>query len=242
MTQHKTNRFKKAGFILAILLLPVFLLITFIFANHNFIRLPFYGPYFVETVELDGEMVNDTIWHTVPPFTFVNQDNEPLTEEWIKGKIAVVDFFFSTCPTICPLMTKQMRRLQIKLDDPAFDDVRILSVTVNPEYDTPQVLKEYALKNEADFSKWAFATGNRDDIYEAAYNGFLVSALEDDQAPGGFLHSELFILIDKKGRIRGFYTGTDSDDVDNLADDIKLLLKEEKIEHERAKRKQSKQS
>jgi protein SCO1/2 len=229
MNKRKQNSpIVKFGIILAIILLPVFLLLFFLTAKHNFIELPYYGEVYINES-------GDSVYHSVPTFTLLNQDSLPVTEEWIQNKIVVVDFFFSTCPTICPIMTKQMRRLQIKLDDPAFDDVRILSVTVNPEFDTPKVLKEYGIKNQADFTKWTFATGNREVIYDLAFNGFLVNALEDDEAPGGFLHSELFILVDKNGHVRGFYEGTESDDVDNLADDIKLLLKEEKIKNERAK-------
>jgi len=231
MTNVKKRNPYKFLVVLAIILLPAFLLILFLNAKHSFVQLPYYGPRYFEMVEKDGEMVEDTLYHKVPSFTLLNQDSLPVTEEWIEGKIAVVDFFFTTCPTICPIMTKQLSRLQIKMQDAAFDNVKMLSITVSPEYDTPSILKEYGLKNKADFSKWAFATGEREVIYDIAYNGFLVNALEDNEAPGGFLHSELFILVDKQGHIRGFYTGTDSDDVDNLADDIKLLLKEEKIKN-----------
>ncbi len=217
-------------FILLLLLLgPGLFLILLSKGTHKFQTLPYYG---IKDVAENG----DTIYHKVPDFNFINQNAEEVSFADFSGKIIVADFIFTTCPTICPIMTKQMTRLQWMLEEPSFKDVKFLSHTVNPTNDTPEVLMEYAKANDADLDRWTFVTGNQQDIFDQGFNGYMLSTQEDSGAPGGFLHSSNFVLIDKDRHIRGFYDGTSSKEVDDLVDDIKMLLKEEKMtDEERAK-------
>ncbi len=184
--------------------------------NHEKLLLPVYGE-----KEAVGSEVRDTIYHTIQPFYFTNQYNEAVTEKTIEGKIYVADFFFATCQSICPQMSSQLVTVQ-----KAFmrdDSVLILSHTVNPLHDTVAVLNGYAQSYGAVKNKWHFLTGAKKEIYAMAKNSYLVNALEDDGTPEGFLHSELFILIDGQKRIRGMYDGTDSVAVAKLINDVKLL-------------------
>lgn len=212
----------KKYLILGILFTTFPLLIFFLSKmDHNFRTLPYYHP--VDVQELSDGTV-DTIWHTIPDFTFINQDGDIITQDYFKGHIYIADFFFTTCPSICPVMTTQMRQLYWKLDKKSYQDVYFLSHTVNPDYDTPEVLKDYASKLEIDFDRWVFVTGDKKDIYQQGVTGYFLAAQEDVMAPGGFLHSEMFVLVDKEGRIRGYYDGTNSDDVGRLAEDVALLI------------------
>ncbi len=187
--------------------------------NNEIKLLPVYGE-----KKPIGSEVRDTIFHTVKPFLFTNQYGEKVTEETIKGKIYVADFFFATCESICPKMSTQLVTVQnVFAKD---DSVLILSHTVNPMHDTVEVLKKYAERFGAIKNKWHLLTGNKKEIYDMARYSYLVNALEDDGSAEGFLHSELFVLIDTKKRIRGFYDGTDSVAVAKLIADIKLLKTE----------------
>jgi protein SCO1/2 len=211
------------------------------FARHRFNFLPYYGPKEVVAVDRDGQVVIDTLYHTVPPFRFTDQYGLPFTDKDAAGKIIVADFFFTRCGTICPKMSVQMQQLQLKLDDPAFDEVLFLSHTVDPENDTPEVLHEYARKLQADSARWRFLTGAKADLYLQGSEGYHVAAREEVMQPGGFLHSELFVLVDKDRHIRGYYDGTTMKGMNDCANDIKMLLKEEKVkraEAERARRSQ----
>lgn len=213
-------------FILLLLLIgPGLVLIFLSKADHKFLLLPYLGE---DQIVVDAQTGRtDTLHHTVPDFTFINQDSIPVSFADFEGKIMVVDFFFTTCPTICPIMTKQMTRLQWMLEDSAYDNVHFLSHTVNPKNDTPAVLKEYGTAQGANFDKWTFVTGNQEEIFDQGFNGYLLSTQEDAGAPGGFLHSSMFVLVDKDRHIRGMYDGTSTKEVDDLVVDIKMLMKEE---------------
>lgn len=186
------------------------------------------------TVESNGQLLpiigekklsgKDTVYHTIQPFFFTNQYGENITEKTIEHKIYVADFFFATCQSICPQMSSQLVHVQnaFKTDK----DVLILSHTVNPMHDTVEVLNGYAQSYGAVKDKWHFLTGSKKEIYALAKDSYLVNALQDDGTPEGFLHSELFILIDTHKRIRGMYDGTDSVAVKKLIDDIRLLKQE----------------
>lgn len=222
----------KSGKYLILLLLlvgPGLALIFLSKGTHVFQTLPYYG---LKDVDASG----DTIYHTVPDFDFINQNGEEVSFDDFEGKIIVADFFFTTCPTICPIMTKQMARLQWILEDPAFSDIKLLSHTVNPNHDTPEVLLEYAKANQADLNRWTFVTGDQEEIFDQGFNGYMLSTQEDSGAPGGFLHSSNFVLVDRDRHIRGFYDGTSSKEVDDLAADIKMLLKEDKMTEAEKKR------
>lgn len=209
----------KIALLLLILIVPSvgYLLITT--GKNNYKRLPYIGE---RTISEKG----DTIYHSVPDFSFTNQNGEPVSWATYDDKIVVVDFFFTTCPTICPKMTTQLVRVQKKFA--AQRDVKLLSFTVNPETDNVEALKDYERKFMIKDSKWNLLTGDKKKIYELAINGFKLPAGEDAMAEGGFLHSEYVMLIDKDRHIRGFYDGTNKASVDTLIDEIIVLLQQYK--------------
>lgn len=173
----------------------------------------------------EREFVNgDTVYHTIQPFRFVDQDSTVITRENVDGKVYVADFFFTSCRTICPVMKTQMLRVyeQFK-DDP---QIIILSHTIDPEYDTVGLLKDYAERLGVSANTWHFLTGNKDSIYTIAEKSYFATAMEDSSEPDGFIHSGAFILVDGKQRIRGMYDGTKENDVDRLIKDIGRLKKE----------------
>jgi protein SCO1 len=139
----------------------------------------------------------------------------------VKGKVYVVDYFFTTCQSICPIMSKQLDRVYREQKD-----VLILSHTVDPETDTPGALNAYAKKFNADSKRWIFLTGSKPELYDLARTGYLLDAQEGNGGEEDFIHTQNFALIDKKGRIRGYYDGTDSSSVSDLITDIDFLLEE----------------
>lgn len=167
----------------------------------------------------------DTIYHTIGDFSFKNQFGEIVNNKTVENKIYVADFFFATCQSICPQMTTNLKDVQKAFEND--DSLLILCHTVNPLHDTVEVLNAYGQKYEAKKNKWHFLTGNKQQIYDLAKTSYLVNAFEDDGTPEGFLHSELLLLIDTKGRIRGMYDGTDKVQVLKLIKDIKLLKQEQ---------------
>ena len=174
--------------------------------------------------KLAGTDGKDTIYHTVQPFSFINQYHDTVNEKTIENKIYVADFFFATCQSICPKMSSQLVHVQNAFKND--NNVLILSHTVNPSNDTVEVLNGYAQTYGAVKNKWHLLTGNKKAIYDMARYSYLVNALEDDGTAEGFLHSELFVLVDAQKRIRGMYDGTDSVSVLKLISDIKLLKQE----------------
>ncbi len=187
--------------------------------NCNNKRLPVYGlKEYAEGID------QDTIYHIIPNWSFINQNGDSISSNNFNGNICVVDFFFTHCPTICPVMTNNMVYLQEKTEDL---NVQYLSYSVNPKKDNPDRLKWYANKFGINEDNWNLLTGEQEKIYELGVKGYLVPNQEDALSPGGFLHSEKFILIDKKGRIRGFYNGTDINQMDLIIKDIEILIKDE---------------
>ena len=184
--------------------------------------LPILGRKDIQERVVDGKTIADTLYHTIQPFAFVDQDSSWVTNDSFSGKIYVADFFFTSCPSICPIMKTQMLRVYNKFQEE--DQLTFLSHTIDPKHDTVAVLKEYAQRLGVRSDKWHFVTGEKEDIYEIAQNSYFTVAAEDNEAAGGFIHSGKFLLIDKQGRIRGAYDGTDPKDVDKLIDDIPLLL------------------
>lgn len=188
-------------------------------------RLPILGRKEVQTKVVDGKEVSDTLYHTIGDFSFVNQDSIVVTEKDFEGKVYVADFFFTSCPTICPIMKSEMLRVyETFLDN---DEVLILSHTIDPAYDTVALLKDYAERlGVSDHTKWHFVTGEKEDIYEIGQGDYMVTAMEDEDEPGGFLHSGAFILVDQNRRVRGIYDGTKELQVTKLIKDIPRLLEE----------------
>ena len=166
--------------------------------------------------------------HTVPPFAFWGIDSVEVTNRDVEGKIRVIDYFFTHCPTICPLLTSQLARTQAILQSRGIseEDLLILSHSVDPERDSPERMKWYAERMGADTSQWKFLTGGQDELYEQAKEGYYLTALPSDTAAGGFFHSDVFALIDRDSRIRGFYDGTSTAEVDAMILDIHKLLEE----------------
>ena len=163
--------------------------------------------------------------HKIPSFEFVNQLGEKVTNSTYKGKIYIADFFFTTCPGICPRLAKNMRKLQEAFKDD--DDVMLLSHSVTPVKDSVPVLYSYAIENKVDAKKWNLVTGDKKAIYEIARKAYFAD--EDfvkTQDEDAFIHTENFILIDRKGRIRGVYNGTLAIEVDRILRHIKLLKNE----------------
>lgn len=223
----KNRKLLKIAVIFTILLFPTVVYMFFSTGRHNIISLPYFGEKEPVTTMVNGEEKTDTLYHKIPGFSFVNQLGDTVTRDDFEGKIYVADFFFATCPGICPKMSAQMLRVQNRFKNNP--DVLLLSHTVNPEQDTVEALKAYAEMVHADHGKWHFVTGSKEDIYRQALYGYLVNASEDVLAPGGFLHSEMFVLVDKQGHIRGFYDGTDVKDVNRLIDEIKVLIASEMV-------------
>lgn len=176
---------------------------------------------YVEKV-VDGKTVTDTVDHTIPDFRLVNQDSNWVTPESFEGQVYVADFFFTSCPTICPTMKKEMLRVYEAYKDN--DEVGIISHTIDPEYDTVALLKDFAERLDVKAPKWHFVTGEKEAIYELGQKGYMVTAMEDENEEGGYLHSGAFVLVDKERKIRGVYDGTKTEEVDKLIKDIDLLL------------------
>lgn len=178
--------------------------------------LPVYG---------EREVINgDTIYHTIAPFQFVNQDSALVNNDTFKDKIYISDFFFTSCRTICPIMKTQMLRVYDSLKND--DDVLILSHTIDPEYDTVALLHDFAERLGVSSKKWHFVTGAQDSIYKIAQTSYFATAMEDGSEPDGFIHSGAFLLIDKKQRIRGNYDGTVEESVNQLIKDVRKLQRE----------------
>lgn len=191
-------------------------------------RLPILGRSEIVNVSFDGEITADTIFHTIPDFSFTDQDGNEVTQDTFKDKIYIADFFFTTCPTICPIMKTQMLRIYEKFKDSP--DVLILSHTIDPKHDSVEVLHEFSERLGVSSDVWHFVTGDQDEIYDIGQNSYMVTAMEDKDEPGGYLHSGAFLLIDKERRIRGIYDGTKAEKVDILMKDIVKLLNEYEVE------------
>lgn len=163
----------------------------------------------------------DTLYHHIGDFSLLNQYGERIGPEQVKGKLLVANFFFATCQSICPEMSSNLKWVQ-----DSTTEVLFLSHSVNPLHDSVEVLRAYAERYGAIKGRWHFLTGDKAQIYDLAKTSYLVNAIEDDGSPEGFLHSEMLLLIDSEGRIRGMYDGTYKADVQKLMQDIALLKKE----------------
>ncbi|PQA56384.1 SCO family protein [Siphonobacter curvatus] len=189
-------------------------------------RLPILGPRNgVQTRVVEGKTITDTVYHQIPDFAFASQYGDTVTAKNFTGKIYIADFFFTTCPTICPKMTMEMRKLYQKFkEDP---QVMFLSHSIDPKRDSVGRLREYATDLGVYGQKqWYFVTGDRKEIFDIGQNAYFVSAKEDSDEPGGLLHSGAFIVVDPQRRIRGIYDGTKDEVVGEVSEAIELLKKE----------------
>jgi len=165
----------------------------------------------------------DTIFHKIPQFSFLNQDSIEISNRDFDQNIYVTDFFFTSCPSICPKVKRQMLRIYDKFEnDPV---LKIVSHTMDPKRDTPTRLKTFAENLEVDTDRWIFLTGDKDSLLDMSENYF-IAAYEDKEAPGGFDHSGKIVLVDKKRHVRAFAEGTDPDDVTDFLTDIQVLINE----------------
>lgn len=187
-------------------------------------RLPVLGEKHMVEKEVDGKKVIDTVYKTIPSFSLVNQYGNVITNKSLDDDIYVADFFFTSCPTICPKMKQEMLRVhKAYIDD---EDIKLVSHTLDPRHDTVEVLRDYAEGLGVKGNQWHFLTGEKSKIYDLAEQGYMVSAMVDPSQPGGIIHSGALILVDKKGRIRGVYDGTKGEEVDELIADIRILKQE----------------
>lgn len=216
---------RKALILLAILVVPSVFYLVIKSGKNRYVSLEYFGPKTPVEKTVNGETVVDTIYHSISNFTLIDQDSNVVTEKITEGKIVVSDFIFTTCQSICPKMTVEMMRVQHAFKDNP--NVIIISHTVDPEHDTPHVLKAYANKHNAITGKWYFLTGQKDSIYSLARHSYFVTAMEGDGVVDDFVHSEQVVLVDREKHIRGFYDGTELVDVNKLIEDVNVLLKPE---------------
>lgn len=183
--------------------------------------LPVLGPYTIEDVVVDGNLLSDTVYSSIKPFSFVDQDSQIVDHSTIDGRVYVTDFFFTSCPTICPKMKQQMLRVYKAFE--AEPNLVLLSHSIDPVRDSVGRLKTFADKLGIQSKRWHMVTGDRDEIYDMAKH-YMIAAQKDDLAPGGYAHSGAFLLVDRNKLIRGIYDGTDPESVDELMEDLKWLL------------------
>lgn len=183
--------------------------------------LPVYQPVMVNAELVDSSIQHIKKYHTIANFKLINQNGEIITQDNYKDKIYIADFFFTTCPSICPVMTDNMFKIQQHiLND---DNVMLLSHSVTPVIDSVAQLKKYALEKGVNDKKWNLVTGDKKQIYELARKSYLAVKSDGNGDADDMTHTENFMLIDKEKRIRGFYDGTDAEEIEKLLSDLKLL-------------------
>ncbi len=188
-------------------------------------RLPVYQPNMVNAELVDSTLQHVKKYHRIADFSLLNQNGDTITQENYRNKIYVADFFFTTCPTICPIMTANLVEVQAALaNDP---EVLLLSHSVTPEIDSVAQLKKYAIEKGVNDAKWNLVTGDKKQIYELARKSYLAVQEDGDGGPFDMIHTENFILVDKQRRIRGFYDGTKEEEMDRLLLDIEILKNSE---------------
>ncbi len=183
--------------------------------------LPIYQPSQVNFEMVDSTIQHQKKYHKIADFSLINQNGKTITQNDYKDKIYIADFFFTTCQTICPVMTKNMKTVQDAIIND--DEVMLLSHSVTPKIDSVAQLKRYALKKGVNDEKWNLVTGDKKQIYELARKSYLAVKDVGNGDEYDMIHTENFMLIDKKRQIRGYYDGTNYEDVKRLLNDIKRL-------------------
>ena len=216
------SRYKFFGLVLLILSIIIISIIYQVLKPNEV--LPIFQP-----AKVNAELVDSTIqhvkkYHIISDFSLINQNGKTITQEDYKNKIYVADFFFTTCQTICPIMTDHMVQVQNKLKNDS--TIMLLSHSVTPEIDSVAQLKKYALKKGVDDTKWNLVTGEKKEIYKLARKSYLAVKTSGNGDEYDMIHTENFVLVDKKKRIRGFYDGTDDLDIEQLLKDIEILKRE----------------
>ncbi|WP_298246832.1 SCO family protein [uncultured Christiangramia sp.] len=217
-------RYKPFAIVLAVLSVIIMYFIYTLLKPEE--RLPVFQPDMV-----NAELVDTTVqfvrkYHKIADFKLVNQNGDTITEDFYDDKIYVADFFFTTCLTICPIMTDHMIEIQEKIKDD--EDILLLSHTVFPVTDSVPVLKEYAVEKGVLDEKWNLVTGDKKQIYDLARKSYLATKSTGDGGKYDMIHTENFVLVDKKKQIRGFYDGTQPEAIEDLMHDIEILKKEDR--------------
>ena len=233
--------FSDKAVLISLLVLPSFIYIVFVYLQSEvfFTPLDYVGE--KQVVEINGR--RDTIAYTIPDFELYDTDSNVVSRASLDSNFYVLSFFFSTCPTICPAMNFHLKAIQDRFK--ALDGFKLVSISVDPEKDTPSRLRQYQQEGNYSPSNWIFLTGNQDEIYDLA-KGVYLNAFEDQTAPGGFLHSESVVLVDWNGRIRsrrddsgnivGSYDGLEATILNDLEEDIRVLHAEYEKEKNNAKK------
>ncbi|MFL1012400.1 SCO family protein [Flavisericum labens] len=210
----------------AIVFLAISAIIVFLIYNtlNVYHPLPIYQPTMVSTELVDSTLHYKKKYHRIADFRLTNQNGKTITQNDYKDKIYVADFFFTTCPTICPIMTDNMVDIQKEIIND--DEVMLLSHSVTPEIDSVAQLKRYALKKGVNDKKWNLVTGDKEQIYDLARKSYLAVKDNPFDGPYDMIHTENFMLIDKERQIRGFYDGTNTEDIEQLLNDIAILKEE----------------
>jgi len=227
----KAGIFTKVTILVLVLVVPGFLYYLLVAEGKNrYHSLPIFGPKQVAktTHKVKGKDIPDTIFHALPDFKLTGQDGKPVSLKTFDNKIFVVSFFYTHCPNVCNQVNTNVEQLVSNYEKNKM--VNFVSITVDPERDSVKVLKNYAGNFKAVSPKWLFLTGDTSTIYNLARNGFLVNALQTGK--DDFIYSDKLILIDEEKRIRGYYTGASTDEVNRLNDEIKVLLSEEILKHD----------
>lgn len=213
------SKYKKFGIFFALLSSVIMVLIYQALKPKKF--LPVYQPHMVNPELVDSTLHYTKKYHRIGDFALINQNGDTITQDDYAGKIYVADFFFTTCPSICPLMTKNMVSIQEVIERD--EEVMLLSHSVTPQLDSVPRLKKYAQDKGVIDAKWNLVTGDKKQIYQLARKSYLAVKNDGDGGPYDMIHTENFILVDKEKRIRGFYDGTKAEEVEKLLEDLKIL-------------------
>lgn len=220
----KSLLYKYRKFFIVLILFSAITLTLFYSALKPQKTLPIYNPADVNPELVDSTVQYKSKYHTIADFSFVNQNGDTITQKNYEGKIYVADFFFTTCGSICPKMTTNLEEVQkAVLNNPK---VMLLSHTVFPEVDSIPVLKAYAIKHGVVDSKWNLVTGDKKEIYTMARKSYLAVKLGRPDQLYDMVHTENFVLVDQKRRVRGFYDGTNKEEIKRLLEDINFLCEE----------------
>lgn len=221
--------------LVVLLILPFLLYFFWVYAQEDtfFTTLDYVGPKTTKIIEVDGKSAEDTVYYTIPDFELRSQNDTLISSNELRDNILLVNFFFSTCPSVCPAMNYKVQQIQNRFK--GYEYFQIISITVDPTHDSVPVLKAYEKRIGAIDGRWHFLTGDQEDIYELA-KGFFTNAMEDSLADGGYLHSENLLLVDWDGHLRSgrdvdgnikaVYDGLSDDDMKFMKEDIKVLIAE----------------
>ena len=211
-------------FFITLFILSCIIITLFYNALKPNVKLPVYNPAMVNFELVDSTIQHQKKYHVISDFSLINQNGKTITQKEYENKIYVADFFFTTCPSICPIMTDNMGIIQKEIIND--NEVMLLSHSVTPQIDSVAQLKKYALEKGVNDTKWNLVTGDKKQIYELARKSYFAVKTDGDGGKYDMIHTENFILVDKKKRIRGFYDGTNDDEIQKLIKDISILKTE----------------